>query len=74
MRQASDLSTVQRELRVLKRSAFKEVAEAVTRIKSDKETPRAEIDELEEKLEPLIKELNTKAGKYINALENLEGG
>ena len=69
MSEAFDLSNVQRELCVLKRNAFKEVAETTTRIKSDQEITRAEIDELQEKLELLIKDLNTKAGKYIETLD-----
>ena len=73
MSEASDLSTVQRELCVLKRSAFKEVAEATTGIKSGQEITRAEIDELQEKLQLLIKDFNKGASEYINALKKLDG-
>ena len=51
--EAFDLSKVHRELCVLTRNEFNEVAEATTKMKSDQEISRAECDELKEKLEPL---------------------
>ena len=73
MSEAFDLSKIQRELSVLKRNAFNEVAEATTRMKSDQEITRAEIGELNEKLEPLINDFDKGVSEYIIALERLEG-
>ena len=69
MSESPDFSTVRRELRRLKRNAFNELNEAVTKINSDLELAVIELNNLEGEIVALIKELINKIREFHDDLE-----